>query len=213
MNFSPISIINFSPAAIAKTNTKPVSNTISGTNLAPLKQDTVSFSGKPEINIKLKEAIHREDYEEVLQELGYDAEKDPDTGKLYVSEYSQPDEDTTFEDYGINEQRLFNSIKQFEGETYMQNSSVVKLGDQNFEFLNIEDSKVKDLGHAKINVLVLNPEQVKDLNFKNAQINDLYIVEKDETGDKIGKLINQINGELYYFPDAEKIYKLEQTEI
>ena len=214
MNISPISIMNFSPSAFAKNNVnKPVSNVISGKNLAPLTQDTVSFSGTPETNIKLKEAIHREDYEEVLRELDYDAEKDPNTGKLYVSEYSQPDDDTTFEDYGINEQRLFNSIKQFEGETYMQNSSVVKLGDQNFEFLNIEDSKVKDLGHAKINVLVLNPEQVKDLNFKNAQINDLYIVEKDETGDKIGKLINQINGELYYFPDAEKIYKLEQTEI
>ena len=213
MNISPISLMNFSTTGITKNNAKPASNMISGTNLAPLAKDTVSFSATPETNIKLKAAIHREDYEEVLKELDYDAEKDPATGKLYVSEYSQPDEDTTFEDYGINEQRLFNSIKQFEGETYMQNSSVVKLGDQNFEFLNIEDSKVKDLGHAKINVLVLNPEQVKDLNFKNAQINDLYIVEKDETGDKIGKLINQIDGELYYFPDAEKIYKLEQTEI
>ena len=74
-------------------------------------------------------------------------EKDSDTGKLYVSEYSQPDEDTTFEDYGINEQRLFNSIKQFDGETIMKNSSVVKLGNQNFEKEGINRRKKCSCAH------------------------------------------------------------------
>ena len=210
MNIAPINFMKFN--TVNQNRHKP-NYCQRNTNLAPLAQDTVSFSGKPDISIKLQDAIHKEDYEKVLKEFDFDVEVDPATGKLYVSEYSQPDEETTFEDYGINELRLFNSIKQFDGETIMQNSSVVKLGSQYFEFLNIEDSKVKDLGHAKIKTLVLNPEQIKDLNFKNAKINDLYIVEKDTKGDKMGELINKAEGDLYYFPDTENIYKLEPTKI
>ena len=210
MNIAPINFMKFN--TVNQNRHKP-NYCQRNTNLAPLAQDTVSFSGKPDISIKLQDAIYKEDYEKVLKEFDFDVEVDPATGKLYVSEYSQPDEETTFEDYGINELRLFNSIKQFDGETIMQNSSVVKLGSQYFEFLNIEDSKVKDLGHAKIKTLVLNPEQIKDLNFKNAKINDLYIVEKDTKGDKIGELINKAEGDLYYFPDTENIYKLEPTKI
>lgn len=210
MNIAPINFMKFN--TVNQNRHKP-NYCQRNTNLAPLAQDTVSFSGKPDISIKLQDAIHKEDYEKVLKEFDFDVEVDPATGKLYVSEYSQPDEETTFEDYGINELRLFNSIKQFDGETIMQNSSVVKLGNQYFEFLNIEDSKVKDLGHAKIKTLVLNPEQIKDLNFKNAKINDLYIVEKDTKGDKMGELINKAEGDLYYFPDTENIYKLEPTKI
>lgn len=210
MNIAPINFMKFN--TVNQNRHKP-NYCQRNTNLAPLAQDTVSFSGKPDISIKLQDAIYKEDYEKVLKEFDFDVEVDPATGKLYVSEYSQPDEETTFEDYGINELRLFNSIKQFDGETIMQNSSVVKLGNQYFEFLNIEDSKVKDLGHAKIKTLVLNPEQIKDLNFKNAKINDLYIVEKDTKGDKMGELINKAEGDLYYFPDTENIYKLEPTKI
>lgn len=210
MNIAPINFMKFN--TVNQNRYKP-NYCQRNTNLAPLAQDTVSFSGKPDISIKLQDAIYKEDYEKVLKEFDFDVEVDPATGKLYVSEYSQPDEETTFEDYGINELRLFNSIKQFDGETIMQNSSVVKLGSQYFEFLNIEDSKVKDLGHAKIKTLVLNPEQIKDLNFKNAKINDLYIVEKDTKGDKMGELINKAEGDLYYFPDTENIYKLEPTKI
>ena len=210
MNIAPINFMKFN--TVNQNRHKP-NYCQRNTNLAPLAQDTVSFSGKPDISIKLQDAIYKQDYEKVLKEFDFDVEVDPATGKLYVPEYSQPDEETTFEDYGINELRLFNSIKQFDGETIMQNSSVVKLGNQYFEFLNIEDSKVKDLGHAKIKTLVLNPEQIKDLNFKNAKINDLYIVEKDTKGDKMGELINKAEGDLYYFPDTENIYKLEPTKI
>ena len=74
MNISPISLMNFSTTGITKNNAKPASNMISSKNLAPLAKDTVSFSATPETNIKLKAAIHREDYEEVLkeaQQLGY----------------------------------------------------------------------------------------------------------------------------------------------
>ena len=210
MNIAPINFMKFN--TVNQNRHKP-NYCQRNTNLAPLAQDTVSFSGKPDISIKLQDAIYKEDYEKVLKEFDFDVEVDPATGKLYVSEYSQPDEETTFEDYGINELRLFNSIKQFDGETIMQNSSVVKLGNQYFEFLNIEDSKVKDLGHAKIKTLVLNPEQIKDLNFKNAKINDLYMGEKDTKGDKMGELNNKGEGDLYYFPDTENIYKLEPTKI
>ena len=210
MNITPVSLMNFN--VISGKITKQ-SSFFGSTNLTPLTKDTVSFkSNRPETSFKLKDAIQKEDYENVLKEFDFEVEKDPDTGKLYVSEYSQPDEDTTFEDYGINEQRLFNSIKQFDGETVMKDSSVVKLGNQIFEFLNIENSKVKDLGSSKIGILALNPEQAAHLNFKNAQIEDLYIIEKDSTCEKLGELIKKAKGDLYYLPSTENTYKLV-TEI
>lgn len=208
MNISPVNLKIFN----TQNNNQPkYCNNFS--NLKPLAKDTVSFSGKPEVSIKLKDAIQQEDYETILNEFDFEAEKDPTTGKLYVAEYSQPDEDNTFEDYGINEQRLFNSIKKFDGETIMKNSSVVKLGNQTFEFLNIEGSKVKDLGTAKIGVLALNPEQAATLKFDKANIDDLYIMEKDSTCEKLGELINKATGELYYFPGTENTYKLVNGEI
>lgn len=204
-----IAAVNFNKFTTTKINcNRPLLQNSNFSNLQPLAQDTVSFKGTPDISPALKEAIKKEDYVKVFDELEYEAEKDPKTGKLTITEYSQPSEDETFADYGINEQKLFNSIKNFEGETIMKNSSIVKLGDQNFEFLNIENSKVKDLGKAKIGVLALNPEQAVNLKFDKAQIEDLYIMEKDSVCDKLSELIQQSKGRLYYFPGTENTYQL-----
>lgn len=203
MNISPISLFNININSCNKP--KPCNNF---SNLKSLAKDTVSFNGKPKISPELKEAIKCEDYKNILDILGFETFKNS-KGKLEIYDYEQPDEDTTFADYGINEQKMFNAIKKFNGETNLKNSAVTKLGKQEFNYLNIENSKVNDLGNAKIGVLALNPEQSLNLKFDKADIEDLYIMEKDDVADKFGELIQKASGDLMYFPGTEHIFKLK----
>lgn len=204
MNISPISLFNININSCNKP--KPCNILL---NLKPLEKDTVSFSSKPKISPSLKDAIKNEDYEKILDELGFESFYDSN-GKLSVYDYEQPEDDKTFADYGINEQKLFSAIKQFNGEVKLKNSSVTKLDNQKFSYLDIKDSKVSDLGNAKIGVLALNPEQVSKLKFDKADIEDLYIIENDNVAPMLGELIRKVSGDIMYFPDSEYNFKLEK---
>ena len=74
----------------------------------------------------LKEAIETNDVKSILEHLGTDCEELPD-GMLRITGYSQP-YGYTYSDIGINENRLFEKIKEITGNADFKNSQVTSLG-------------------------------------------------------------------------------------
>lgn len=103
-----------------------------------------------EIKKDLKEAIKNNDVKTIYKYFGINAKEDKD-GYLTISEYKQPSKDYSFEDLGIDENKLFEKIKSINGNAYFGGSEITNLG--NLEFIggnaDFLYSNVTDLGNLK----------------------------------------------------------------
>ena len=128
------------------TNRSTQNQRVTKPNLAPLAYDTVSFRGKEplediidKIKADLKDAIKNSDTKTIYNYFGIDVEEDKD-GYLTISKYKQPSYDYTFEDLGIDENKLFKKVKQIKGDANFYKSQITDLenlesigGDAKFE--------------------------------------------------------------------------------
>ena len=75
----------------------------------------------------MKDAIKNNDAKTIYKYFGIDAKEDKD-GYLTISEYNQPSCDYTFKALGINENKLFEKVKQIKGYANFYNSQITNLG-------------------------------------------------------------------------------------
>ena len=110
---------------------------------------------KKELEIYKKEnfpnGIENATTQEILEASGITCEKDKD-GLLVISHYEgKPTDDFTYEDLGINENKLFKSIKEIKGNADFRYSKVESLG--NLESIeggaDFSNSKITSLGNLK----------------------------------------------------------------
>ena len=98
-----------------------------------------------EILRKLPQGIKNADSDEIFNAVGIKASK-TDDGLLHISEYRQPDESLTFEDLGVDENRLLKDVKVIAGDADFKGSEIKELktlqyinGNANFEHSLIEN--------------------------------------------------------------------------
>ena len=150
-------LINFSPTNFQYSNKNIYSPRTVKPNLAPLALDTVSFRGKEnkqikidKIKAKLKDAIKNNDAKTIYKYFGIDAKEDKE-GYLTISEYKQPSEYYSFKDLGINENKLFEKVKQIKGYANFYNSQITNL--DNLKYIDGDayfgPLQIADLGNLK----------------------------------------------------------------
>lgn len=138
-------------------------------SLPDLKSDTVSFSGRKtlvkisnaeirKMKNDLKQSVKENDVYKIMDYLGYEPKADK-KGFISVSHYWQPgmdfDTDTaylTFSKLGINENKLFEKIKEIRGDAYFYETNADNLGvletiGHNADF---KVSEIKNLGNLKM---------------------------------------------------------------
>ena len=154
-------------------------------------EDEIKSAESTKIEIKkikndLKDAIENNDVKTIYKYFGIEVEEDKD-GYLTIFEYEQPSEDYTFQDLGIDENKLLEKVKKIEGDADFYNSEVTNL--KNLEVIdgsaNFCHSKITDLGtlekiggHAYFfNSQVTNLGNLKtieaDADFSDSQVTDL----------------------------------------
>ena len=74
----------------------------------------------------LKDAIENNDVKTIYKYFGIEVEEDKD-GYLTISKYEQPSDDYTFQDLGIDENKLFKKVKTIKGNADFKNSQVTNL--------------------------------------------------------------------------------------
>ena len=84
---------------------------------------------------------------QLFETIGIKVKEDKD-GKLIISEYKQPSSVFTYDDIGIDENKIFLSIVETEGNADFKNSNVTNLGNLKTIGGNADfrDSKIKDFG-------------------------------------------------------------------
>ena len=100
------------------------------------------------IKADLNDAIKNNDVKAIFNYFGIDAEYDKD-GYLTISEFKVPFHNYTFNDLGIDENKLFEKIKTIKGKAIFKNSQVTNLG--NLQSVGGDadfcESQVTDLGN------------------------------------------------------------------
>ena len=144
--------ISFNPNYTASTvKANSISNRFMASNLAPLAQDTISFSGRKKADIikmekeKLGDAIKNNDVEAILNNFGIETEQN-ENGLYTISHYEQPKK-YSFKDLGINENKMFEKIERIDDYAIFCNSDLTKLGNLKSIGGNayFGESKIKDL--------------------------------------------------------------------
>jgi len=144
--------ISFNPnytANIVKSNV--ISNRHMSSNLAPLTQDTVSFSGRKKADLikmekeKLGDAIKNNDVEVILNNFGIETQQNKN-GLYTISHYEQPKK-YSYKELGINENKMFEKIERIDDYAIFCGSDVTKLGSLKSIGGNayFGESKIKDL--------------------------------------------------------------------
>ncbi len=152
-------LVNLVPISFQhKTTNRSVQNQrVIKPNLAPLAYDTVSFSGKEnkqieidKIKADLKDAIKNNDAKTIYRYFGIDVDEDKE-GYLTISAYKQPSYDYTFEDLGMDENKLFEKVKYIKGNANFYRSRIENLG--SIESIGgmayFRYSKITNLGNLK----------------------------------------------------------------
>lgn len=155
-------LVNFVPISFQHktTNRSAQNQRVTKQNLAPLAYDTVSFSGKEnkqieidKIKADLKDAIKNNDAKTIYRYFGIDVDEDKE-GYLTISAYKQPSYDYTFEDLGMDENKLFEKVKYIKGNANFYRSRIENLG--SIESIGgnvyIRCSKLKQKDFANIKV-------------------------------------------------------------
>ena len=168
-------LVNFVPISFQhKTTNRSVQNQrVIKPNLAPLAYDTVSFSGKEnkqieidKIKADLKDAIKNNDAKTIYRYFGIDVDEDKE-GYLTISAYKQPSYDYTFEDLGMDENKLFEKVKYIKGNANFYRSRIENLG--SIESIGMDAdfsaSQITNLGNLK--------SIDGDADFKNSKITAL----------------------------------------
>lgn len=75
---------------------------------------------------KTGHSLEKGSAEEILQYVGIETERDKD-GFLIISEYRRPSEDFSFDDLGIDENKLFKDIKEIKGNADFMDSKLISL--------------------------------------------------------------------------------------
>lgn len=99
----------------------------------------------------LSEYIKKNDAEKIFKYLGYDVNKRYDE-KLIISQYSQPSEDYSFDDIGIDEKKLMKNVVEITGDANFKYSKLVKF--ENLEKIGgsvyFDHSEIKFLNKLKL---------------------------------------------------------------
>lgn len=113
-----------------------------------------------------EDAIKNADAEKILPYFRIKAKKDND-GLLIISEYRQPSEDDTFEDFGIDENKLVRNIKIIKGDAIFEDSQVQDLSSLKSigRGAYFNNSKVQDLSNLQ--------SIGKDAYFYSSQVRNL----------------------------------------
>ena len=129
---------------------------IENENLSYMAKKEIDEAVRTEEKIKnfmtqgLKKDVKDCSQEDIFNACGIKFEKD-ENGMLVLSEYHQPDEDFTFEDIGINENKLFKNVKAINGDANFFNSEISNLKTLEYIGGNARfcSSKISDLGNLK----------------------------------------------------------------
>lgn len=108
---------------------------------------------RKEIQQDLKEAIKNNDAKAIFDYFGFEAKKDKD-GLLTISHYTQPNSYVTFSTLGIDEDKIFEKVKEISGDAKFSCSQITNLGnlesikgDANFCYSEITNlGKLKNIG-------------------------------------------------------------------
>lgn len=133
-----------------------------------------------------EDAIKNVDAEKILPYFGIETQKDDD-GLLIISEYKQPSEEYTFEDFGIDENKLVRNVKVIEGDANFYKTQVQDLHNLHSVggWADFSYSQIQDLGslHSIGGSANFSFNQVQDLsslksiggyaNFSFSQVKDL----------------------------------------
>ena len=177
-------ISGFTSFSQVNNNNNRTNNSGKYPNLAPLKQDTVSFSsfdyeeGKliTEFQKNFTNGIEKATAENIFRAVGIKCEKDPEDGKLIISNYKSvfplyTDKgkrfDISFFKLGIDENKLFKDVKEIKEDADFRNSKLTDFG--NLKSISGDayfgDSQVVNLG---------NLESIGGYaDFRDSQVTDL----------------------------------------
>ena len=168
-------LVNFVPISFQHktTNRSAQNQRVTKQNLAPLAYDTVSFGWKEnkqieidKIKADLKDAIKNNDAKTIYRYFGIDVDEDKE-GYLTISAYKQPSYDYTFEDLGMDENKLFEKVKYIKGNANFYRSRIENLG--SIESIGMDAdfsaSQITNLGNLK--------SIGGDADFKNSKITAL----------------------------------------
>lgn len=129
----------------------------------------------PELQENLNEYRKNKDYQAVLNYFGIETKENEDSS-LTLSRYSQPEKGITFEMLGIDENEMFQNVKEIEGDGDFLNSSLKSLynckkigGNARFS-----TSEIKTLGNLK--------EVDGNLNLEHSNVIDLGALETVQGG-------------------------------
>ena len=136
-------------------NTMKANNSVArimNSNLAPLMQDTVSFSGRKRADIikmekeKLGDAIKNNNVEVILNNFGIKTQQN-ENGLYTISHYEQPKK-YSFKELGVDENKMFEKIERIDDYAIFCGSDLTKLGKLKSIGGNayFGESKIKNLG-------------------------------------------------------------------
>ncbi len=133
--------------------------------LRPLQQDVVSFSGNKKtsdsgdlnqrttdlkinkIQTEIGDKIKENDVKAILNYFDIECEED-ENGLLTIDCYRQPSKEFSFNDLGIDEDKLFEKIQAIKGKANFENSNITSLG--NLQSIgsdaDFRESKITNLG-------------------------------------------------------------------
>ena len=150
------------------------------------------------IKADLKDAIKNNDTKTIFNYLGIDAKEDKD-GYLTISKYEQPSSNFTFNDLGIDENKMLLKVKIIDGDGDFRFSQVTNLG--NLESIGgdavFTDSQLTNLGKLKSigGNVYFNHSMITDLgNLKSIGGNAIVT---DSQLTNLGKL-KSIDGNVYF---------------
>jgi len=117
-----------------------------------MRDQTIPFSARMQlINVALLEAKISGEVKIIFDYFGIDCKKNDD-GTYIISEYRQPDRNFTFSDFGIDEDKLLENVKEIKGNADFRNSNATAVpnlcsvgGD-----VIISDAQIKNLNGVHI---------------------------------------------------------------